>query len=116
MFTNTNLERFNSSLNNLITGDSMFSGCKLNAESIFFIVDSLPKHDDYVTEEVIINEESGEEETIRTYNHNLTIGVGFSDNQSNKQLISDECLFSSWDELNNSLIDKGWNITWQFNN
>lgn len=95
-YGNTTLTSFTSSLSSLVEGDGMFTYCKLDAQSVMHIVDSLPKHD------------GGEV-------HNIAIGINCSDNQEEKDTFAEQAEYDDWNTLNSVLVSKGWTVTWGFN-
>lgn len=94
MFVDTQLAEFQAPLTSLQSGNNMFSGCRLTPQSVMAIVDSLPSYS------------NGE--------HNITIGINCSDNQSEKDYFAAQAEYDDWETLNSVLVSKGWTVTWGY--
>ena len=92
----TNLTTFTSDLSSLTNGYDMFDSCKLDSNSIQNIVDFLPTHES---------------------NHTITIGINVYEPTAfyGLDIFAQDCLCSSWDELNAEFTAKNWTVQWQYN-
>ena len=72
----------------------MFSGCKLDAQSLANIIHFLP--------------------TIET-NEKITIGLIASNTDAAKQALAEVVQCKNWNEVNNEFSNKNWTVEWQFN-
>lgn len=95
MFCDCNsLTFFQGVLNSLTNGDHMFYNCKLSAQSVKYIINSLP--------------------TSPSPN-GIHIGVGYTNNNTNKATIATTCGYNSWTALNSAFNQKNWDVTWGWN-
>lgn len=84
------LTEFNCVLPSLTDGTEMFKGCKLNAQSIMYIVESLP-----------------------TATNNPIIDLGINSAANNvDEFAKSTGLYSSFNEIKDILANKGWNGRW----
>lgn len=97
----TNLTSFNADLPNVIYAYRMFYGCKLDAQSVANIIHFIPQRDSKPTDSYS--------------NGNITIGLGITNTDEEKQAFAEECDCDSWEELNKDFDDKNWAVEWQFN-
>ena len=93
MFKDCPLNSFRASLSSLENAVDMFDKSKLDAESVMYIIDSLPSY------------ESGE--------HNITIGINCVNNQSELDTFASDAYYQSWEILNNYITNKGWTVIWK---
>ena len=90
----TNLESFQSSLSALEVADEMFAGCKLDAKSVMFICESLASY---------------------YGKRSITIGINCTDNTTRlDEFAQSTGLYSSWKELTDTFIAKGWEVSWEY--
>ena len=87
------LTAFDANLGRLMEGDSMFEGCKLDSKSVKNIIN-----------------------TINTYPGNLTLGMGCNNTSEDANLFAQEIGYGDMNTLLNTLTDKGWTVTTQYNN
>ena len=92
----TSLSYFGSDISSLANGTNMFSECKLNSQSVMNILHFIP-------------DRTGEASST------ITIGIGISNSDENKQAFAEECYCDSWQDLNDEFSNKNWIVTWQFN-
>ena len=90
-----NLTSFEASLDNLNNAQDMFYNCKLDAKSVMFIIETLPKYD------------SG--------SHLIGIGIN-NDGSSLDDFASETGLYSNWTTMKSRLSSKGWTATWYNSN
>ena len=88
-----NLESFSSDLSSLTDGETMFWGCKLDAQSVANIIHTLP--------------------TCETYGYNniiISIGIGCDDNGGDVEIFAEECDCETWQELLDEFSAKNWSV------
>ena len=96
MFNLTNLTNFQAPLTKLESADNMFTTCRLTPQSVMFVLDSIPTH------------MSGE--------HKLGIGIACADTEDAKNVFAEQAGYNDWQTMTDYVTDKGWTVTWQFNN
>ena len=92
----TSLTYFGSDISSLTDGNNMFSECKLDSQSVMNILHFIP-------------DRTGEPSST------ITIGIGISNSDEQKQAFAEECFCDSWQGLNDEFSAKEWTVTWQFN-
>lgn len=127
MFAYTSLERFSGSLPNLMHACDMFSNCKLDAQSVLHILNSIPTREDdpRVEFDWVYNEETDEVERKeiihdRPVDENgdgvTKIGINCLDDEESKNQFAQEMGYDTWSEVVSAFIDeKKWFVDWQFN-
>ena len=93
MFASCPLTYFRGNLCSLEDGTGMFGKSILDSESVMYIIDSLPTY------------EEGE--------HNITIGINCSNNQSDLDSFAFNASYQTWSTLNTYISNKGWTVTWK---
>ena len=94
MFYNCqNLRTFKSNLSSLTDGANMFHYCKLDATSIKNIIDTI--------------------NTVESAN--LTLGIGCDNNVTDKDLFAQEVRYPNMSTLLQTLQNKGWTVSAQYN-
>ena len=96
----TNLSSFSGCLSSLTKANNMFSECKLDANSILYIIDSI--------NDLAVLSKTGI----------LTLGINVSNNaetiQQQLEDFAQEATFDSWTDLKQAFVDKGWTVTFQY--
>lgn len=96
MFSSASLTTFQSPLTKLEIGDGMFSGCRLTPQSVMFVLDSIPTH------------MGGE--------HNLGMGIACANTEDAKNVFAEQAGYNDWQTMTDYVTNKGWTVTWKFNN
>lgn len=91
----SSLEVFDAPLASLKSATNMFNDCKLNAESLMYIAETLP---DRTSDEARI----------------ITIGINTTSNEVNN-FIASTGLYKNYDELYERFYSKGWNLILNYN-
>ena len=108
----------------------MFTNCKLDAQSVLHILDSIPTREDdpRIWWDEVYNEETGEFE-MKEIMHDrpmmdsgeevegvTKIGINCLDDEDSKNQFAQEMGYESWSEVVSAFIDeKNWFVDWQFN-
>lgn len=90
------LKNFNSNLESLGSGNNLFYETILDSHSVMNILHFIP-------------DRTGESSA------SITIGIGISNSDEQKQAFAEECFCDSWQGLNDEFSAKEWTVTWQFN-
>lgn len=96
MFQGCELTTFQCPLTSLESAEYMFDSCRLTPQSVMFILDSIPTHI------------SGE--------HKIGIGIACANTEDAKNVFAEQAGYNDWQTMTNYVTDKGWTVTWQFNN
>lgn len=95
------LTSFDSCISSLENGCQMFDMCSLDSQSVSNIIHHLPQR--------------ATSPDISSGQGFIYIGIGIANDEESKQTFAEQCLCSSWEELNQEFSDKNWLVQWQFN-
>ena len=96
MFQGCTISDFQCPLASLQNGEGMFFSCILSPQSVMYILDSIPTH--------------------RSGTHELYLGIQCANDSYSKDTFAEEAGYSDWQTMQEYISDKGWTITWEFNN